>query len=121
MQFLDRRSFVFCVAAAALTGSAFAQDDKALVGTWNMTSETGEDPVAWALILKEVEGKLTASVGVGDEAQPVKDFTSAGGELKFKVPYQGADYEIALKATADKLSGTWSGGGDSGKTSGVKK
>jgi hypothetical protein len=51
----------------------------------------------------------------------VKDFTSSGDTIKFKVPYEGADYDIDLKATDDMLVGTWSGGGNSGKTSGTKK
>jgi len=31
-------------------------------------------------------------------------------------PYRGEDYDIELKATPEKLDGTWSGGGGSGTT-----
>lgn len=119
-QRISRRFFVLCLAIMVLAVSAPAQDYKPLIGNWNMTSESDGDPVKWTLILKESEGKLTADLGTAEGKQPAKDLTFADGVLKFKAPYQGADYDIELKATADKLDGTWSGGGDSGRTSGTK-
>jgi hypothetical protein len=121
VQPINRRFFIFCLAATLFAASASSQDAKSLVGTWSMTSETDDDPVAWTLILKQVEGKLTASVDSGQAEQPVKDFTSSDGVLRFKVPYEGVDYDIELKAAEDKLIGTWNGGGNSGKTAGTKK
>ena len=115
-----RRLFVFWLALALLAVSAHAQDYKSLLGKWSMTSESSGDPVKWTLILKDTEGKLTASLETGEGEQPAKDLTFTDGVLKFKAPYQDAYYDIELKATADKLDGTWSGGGDSGKTSGTK-
>jgi hypothetical protein len=103
-----------------LSVSAPAQDYKPFIGNWNMTSESDGDPIKWTLILKESEGKLTADLGTAEGKQPAKDLTFADGVLKFKAPYQGADYDIELKATADKLDGTWSGDGNSGRTSGTK-
>jgi hypothetical protein len=120
-QEISRRFFALCLAIMVLTVSAPAQDYKPLIGKWNMTSESSEgDPVEWTLILKQSEGKLTAGLATAEGEQPAKDLTFADGVLKFKAPYQGSDYDIELKATADKLDGTWSGGGDSGKTSGTK-
>jgi hypothetical protein len=119
-QEISRRFLALCLAIMVLTVSAHAQDYKPMIGTWNMTSESEGDPVKWTLILKESEGKLAADLATEDGKQPAKDVTFADGVLKFKAPYQGADYDIELKATADKLDGTWSGGGDSGKTSGTK-
>ncbi len=114
-----QRIFAICLVTSLIAISAFGQDYKALIGKWNMTSETNGDPVTWVLVLKEDSGKLAAFLG-DEGAQPAKDFTYKDGVLKFKVPYQGQDYDIELKADGDKLSGTWSGGGDSGKTSGTK-
>ena len=114
------RLFVLWLAVVLLAVSAHAQDYKSLIGKWNMTSENSGDPVKWTLILKDAEGKLTASLETGDGEQSAKDLTFADGVLKFKAPYQDAYYDIELKATADKLDGTWSSGGDSGKTSGTK-
>jgi hypothetical protein len=120
VQQISRRLFALSLAAMVLVVSAPAQDYKPLIGKWNMTSETNGDPVQWTLTLKETEGKLTASLDTGEGEQPAKNLSYADGVLKFKAPYQDVDYDIELKAAADKLSGTWSGGGDSGKTSGTK-
>jgi hypothetical protein len=120
VQQISRRLFALSLAAMVLVVSAPAQDYKPLIGKWNMTSETNEDPVQWSLTLKETEGKLTASLDTGEGEHPAKDLSYADGILKFKAPYQDVDYDIELKAAADKLSGTWSGGGNSGKTSGTK-
>ncbi len=119
-QEISRRFFALGLTIMVLAVYAPAQDYKPLIGSWNMTSESEGDPVKWTLILKESEGKLTADLATEEGKQPAKDLTFADGVLKFKAPYQGVDYDIALKATADKLDGTWSGGGDSGKTSGIK-
>jgi hypothetical protein len=100
--------------------SAFSQDHKPLVGKWNMTSETSGDPVSWILVLKDDSGELKASLAGDEGEQAVKDLTFQNGVLKFKAPYQGDYYDIELKVTGEKLVGTWSGGGDSGQTSGIK-
>jgi hypothetical protein len=112
--------FLVCIALAMTTVAARAQDYKSLLGKWNMTSETDGDPVAWILILKESDRRLTATLGTDEGAPAAKDFTYVDGVLKFKVPYQGEYYDIELKANGEKLDGKWSGKGDSGKTSGVK-
>jgi hypothetical protein len=85
-----------------------------------MTSETDGDPVNWTLLLKDTDGKLTASMVSGENEIPVKSFSYTDGVLKFKVPYEGQDYDIELKAVAEKLAGTWSGDGNSGRTTGTK-
>jgi hypothetical protein len=101
--------------------SALGQDYKALIGKWNMTSETNGDPVKWTLVLKENNGQLAAFFMTDEGERPAKDFSYADGVIKFKAPYQDEYYDIELKATKEKLDGTWSGGGDSGKTSGTKE
>jgi hypothetical protein len=115
-----QRIVLVCVVLLATTVSALAQDYKTLLGKWSMTAETDGDPVAWTLVLKENDGRLTAVLGTEEGAPAVKDFTYTNGVLKFKVPYQGEYYDIELKANGEKLDGKWSGKGDSGKTSGVK-
>jgi hypothetical protein len=100
--------------------SVVGENYNALIGKWNMTSETGGDPVNWTLTLKESDGKLTATLATDAGETPAKDFTYTDGVLKFKAPYEGEDYDIELKAGSDKLVGTWSGGGNSGRTSGKR-
>ena len=115
-----RRVLVVCIMALATFVCARAQEQKDLIGKWNMVSETDGDPVKWTLELKEVDGKLSAFLVTEDGEAAAKDFTYSEGVLKFKAPYQGEDYDIELRAKDDKLEGTWSGGGTSGRTSGTK-
>ncbi len=105
-----------CLAAAAL----LAQDYKPLLGKWDMTSETDGDPVHWTLMFKETDGKLSATLVAGDNEVPAGAFSYTDGVLKFKVPYEGEEYDIELKSADGKLTGTWSGGGNSGRTTGTK-
>jgi hypothetical protein len=109
------------LALVILAFSLSAQSDyKSFVGKWNMTSETDGDPVHWTLVLKDTDGKLTASLVAGDNEMPATSFSYSEGVLKFKVPYEGEEYDIELKADGpDKLKGTWNGGGNSGGNSGV--
>jgi hypothetical protein len=109
-------SLLTIVAALVLIG----QDYKSLLGKWQMTSETDGDNVKWALVLKETDGKLTATLAADQGEVPAKDFVYADGVMKFKAPYQDDYYDIELKVTGDKLVGTWSGGGNSGRTTGEK-
>jgi hypothetical protein len=113
-----------CIAAFitlfVLAPVAAAQDHSALIGKWNMTSETEGDPVHWTLVLKDADGKLTAAMASEQGEMVAKNFSYADGVLKFSVPYEGEDYMIELKLTDAKLDGTWSGGGGSGKTYGTK-
>lgn len=116
-----RRTLAICLLTCLAALALLAQDYKSLLGKWNMTSETGGDPVNWTLLLKEADGKLAGALAAGDNEMPAKDFSYVDGVLKFKVPYQGEDYDIELKAAGDgKLKGTWSGGGNSGPTTGAK-
>ena len=116
-----QRIVLICVTLIVTTTvSALAQNYKTLLGKWSMTSETDGDPLAWTLVLKEVDGRLTAVLATDEGTPAVKDFTFSNGVLKFKVPYEGEYYDIELKATGEKLDGKWSGNGNSGKTSGTK-
>jgi hypothetical protein len=119
-QKISRQIFALCLGLLVLAVSAHGQDYKPLLGKWNMTSESSEQPVKWTLTLQESEGKLTGLLSVGEGEQPAKDLTFVSGVLKFAAPYQGNYYDIELKATDNKLDGTWDGGGDSGKTYGTK-
>lgn len=109
-----------CVLTLFAVSFCLAQDKAALVGKWNMTSETNGDPVHWTLVLKDAHGKLEGLLTTDQSEQPAKDFQYEAGVITFKAPYQGQDYDIQLKLVGDRLDGTWSGNGDSGRTSGTK-
>src|ERR1700736_3396066 len=119
-QKIVRRITAAWLVAFVLVVSIPGQDYKPIIGKWNMTSETSGDPVPWVLVLKDDGGELKAWLTAGEGEQAAKDFTYQNGVLKFKAPYQGDYYDIELKVAGDKLAGTWSGGGNSGQTSGTK-
>jgi hypothetical protein len=116
--------FLFLLSAIVLPAkqAGSKSEAKALVGSWKMTSTTPDgDSISWTLRVNDSNGKLTAFItGVDGTEQPVKDLDTAEGKIRFKVPYQGEDYDINLTMDGDHLVGTWSGNGDSGKTSGVR-
>lgn len=117
-----QRVTAVCLLTVLTVFSVSAQDYKALIGRWSMASENeGGDPVNWTLVLKDSDGKLSGSLAAGEGEQIAKNFSYENGVLRFKAPYQGQDYDIELKVVAGKLDGTWSGGGNSGKTSGAKQ
>jgi hypothetical protein len=108
-------------ASAQSTGSS-ESEHQALLGTWDMTSEVdGGDPVKWVLILRDQDGKLQGLLTTDGGEQPAKDFALADHTIHFKAPYQGEEYLIELKLDGAHLSGTWSGDGNSGNTTGVKR
>lgn len=116
-----RRLVLSYLAACLFALAAFAQDYKALLGKWSMTSETdGGESVNWTLVLKDDDGKLAAYLSADSGEQAAKNFSYKDGVLKFEAPYQGDYYDLDLKVSGDKLDGTWSGNGDSGRTTGVK-
>jgi hypothetical protein len=115
-----RYLLALCIATLFTLTLAQAQDHNSLAGRWNMTSETDTDPVSWILVLKDTDGKLTAVLESEEGELAPKEMTDEGGVIKFRAPYQGEDYDIELKLVGDRLDGTWSGGGNSGKTHGTK-
>ena len=115
-----QKFLALCVLTFLTASFCLAQDNAALAGKWNMTSETNGDPVHWTLVLKDENGKLTGFLTTDESEQPAKDFKYDASVITFKAPYQGQDYDIRLKLVGDKLDGTWSGGGDSGRTTGTK-
>ncbi len=87
------------LALVILAFSLSAQSDyKPLLGKWNMTSETDGDPVHWTLMSQETDGKLSATLVAGDNEMPAGTFSYTDGVLKFKVPYEGEEYDIELKS-----------------------
>lgn len=111
--------------AAAFTLSAQSNTkagDHDLVGKWKMMSFSPDgDPIPWSLNIKEADGKLAATLDTENQGEaPARDFNVIGEKVHLKAPYEGEDYDIDLKLDAGKLTGTWSGNGDSGKTTGER-
>jgi hypothetical protein len=100
-------------------------DHSSPAGAWKMISETPDgDAIDWSLTIKGRDGgtwtATSATPGQQNE-MAAKDFTVTGDKIHFKTTYQEQDYDIDLTLSGDKLQGTWSGNGDSGKTSGTRR
>lgn len=110
--------------ASVLAPSVQAQekaDHSSIAGLWKMTSETPDgDSLPWNLTIKQEDGKWAATSATDQGETAAKDVTVTGNKIHFKTPYQDQDYDIDLTLTGDKLEGTWSGGSDSGKTTGTR-
>ncbi len=95
----------------------FAAAASSLAGRWEVTSSTSYgDTYHLTLIMSESEGKLAGRLILPDgnevELQNVK---LDGDQLTFEVWIQGSSYAVQTKVEGDTLTGTWQGGGDSGK------
>jgi hypothetical protein len=108
-------TIMLCIAVAR------PQEDRPLVGKWKMVSTTSDGgEVPWTLTIDYADGKYGATAASGEGENPAKDLKVDGTNVTLIVPYQGEDYEIKLRLADDKLSGTWSGNGQSGETKGMK-
>jgi hypothetical protein len=111
-----------CLALAPATLPAESQPDAAkLVGAWNMNSLTPDgDSVPWKLTLKQQDGKWVGSIASDQGQNPISNVKVDGTKIHFTTPYQGEYYDQDLELQGGKLVGTWSGNGNSGKTTGER-
>lgn len=124
---VTRRSALFKFFAAIgmcsmiLTGTALAQAPNALAGKWKMVSSTADGDIPWTLTISYADGKYSATVTRNGEGEgPVKNLKVDGTSIHFRVPYEDSEYDIDLKLEGDSLTGTWSGGDNSGATKGQR-
>ena len=78
------------------------------------------DSVPWRLTLKEQGGKLVGTIGGEQGDAPLSNLKVEGSKIHFTTPYDGEDYDQDLEMEGTKLVGTWSGNGNSGKTTGER-
>jgi hypothetical protein len=78
------------------------------------------DQVNWTLSIAQENGKYSAIVDGSDGESAAKDVKVDGANIHLRTSYQDEDYDIDLKLDGDKLTGTWSGNGNSGETKGTK-
>ncbi len=76
--------------------------------------------VDWTLTMKQDGDTWIATVSANDADAPGKEVKVAGDSLHMKTPYGGDYYDVDVKLDGDKLTGKWSGNGDSGATTGTR-
>jgi len=114
---------VLLMAAFMLAAKSDAKaGNQDLVGKWKMTSLSPDgDPIPWSLNIKEADGKLVATLDTENQGEAAANgFTVTGEKIRLKAPYEGEEYDIDLTLNDGKLTGTWSGNSDSGKTTGER-
>ena len=123
---LNRKLFLVALCAFVVSSLVPLQgqdkpDPAKLAGDWKMTSLTPDgDPISWKLSLKQQDGKWVGTMASDQGEAAVKDLTVNGTKLHFTAPYDGEDYAEDLDLQGEKLVGTWSGNGNSGKTTGER-
>lgn len=116
-----RAVYTVLLAFSIVVSLASAQQAQGLVGRWKMisTTESG-DTVNWTLLMKQDGMTWSATVSSQEGEAPAKELKVDGESVHMKTPYNGATYDIDLKLEGDKLTGKWSGNGDSGLTKGTR-
>lgn len=105
---------LFTLAAAGLAAAS------AVAGTWDVVSLTPDgDEMHGTLTLTESDGKLSATFVADDGDWKVSNVKFEDNVLSFTVSRDDA-YNVSLKVNGDKMEGTWSGQGDSGKVTATR-
>jgi hypothetical protein len=117
-------SALLMVTFAVLSSGAAASraaDAPELAGKWKMASVTPDgSTIGWTLTMKHEGDAWTATVGGLGADAPAKEVKVDGASVHMKTPYNEEFYDIDLKLDGDKLTGKWSGNGDSGATTGAR-
>lgn len=94
---------------------------KSIVGTWDCVTNTADGEMKWVLVVKEEGGKLSGTATGDRGALDLIDPRLDGDVFSFKADVDGVTYTVKLRLSGDRISGTWSGNGDSGPMSGVRR
>jgi len=101
------------VGLALVTPAAFAGDDPAL-GAWDVVATTPNGEIPSVMTVALVDGAVEVQIELDGVLRTVSDEKLQDGVLSLKVMYEGTLYDIQAKVDADSMTGTWSGGGNSG-------
>lgn len=109
------------LAALAAAVPAHAQE-KAFLGTWNITGDAPRENFVYWLEVKEDAGKLSAMfLNRGGSPVPAEEVKVTDGELTFVLPGRGERRpQVRLRASGDKLTGTVTSGDNSVPVTGVR-
>jgi hypothetical protein len=101
------------VAAPAMAGIA---------GRWEATSTMNDgNKVRSLLTIKETDGKVEASLAMGNRTVPVDKVAFAESQLSFRLVFEGTAVTVKAKLEGDKLTGAWTAeGGETGPVVAVR-
>jgi hypothetical protein len=104
---------------AAIALLAMAATD--VVGTWDCISTTEDGSQSrWKIKVDESGGRLSGRAAGERGEYPLRDVSFTQGILTFKITLDMVDYSVKAKVEANKLDGTWSGGGETGSLKGTR-
>jgi hypothetical protein len=108
--------FILLPAALLLAGSAVA-------GSWTVTATEASGNVStWTLAVKEEGGRLSGTLSNRDGAQlALIDPTENGSAFSFKVRINETVYAVETKIDGNKMTGKFTGAGDSGTVTAVRQ
>ncbi len=107
------------ILAASLLVAAVVFAASSPVGRWKLTADTPDGLQPFVLVVKEADGKLTATFE-GSEAFQIKETRFENDTLTLTLDVNGAVYTVTLKVDGDKMEGTWKGEDNGGKVSGTR-
>jgi glutamine cyclotransferase len=114
--------YTVAVLALMTLAAAWLAAAPAVVGTWECVSTTPDDAdLHWTLTVTESDGKLSATATGETGDSNLNDVTFDGKVLSFTATLDSGTYTVKVNVAGDKMEGTWSGAGDSGKVTGSRK
>jgi hypothetical protein len=90
-----------------------------IAGKWDVTSVTAEgQQIKTVLTVAEAEGKLTATLKLGERDLPISNVALTGDQFSFRLMWGETGVAVKVKVAGDSLEGAWTA--DSGDTGSVK-
>ncbi len=119
---MNRMAMVFLVAVVLAGAGWLVAAEKAVVGTWQVTSDSpGGEEYRWTLTVKQEDGKLSGTLSGSIGQFELQELKAEGETFSCKVTVGGDAYTIEGKVSGDKLEGTWKGGGAQGLIKGTRQ
>lgn len=89
-----------------------------VAGRWDITSVTNEgEKLKSVLTLAESEGKITASLAMGEQNIPLENVSATAEQISFRLMWGSTGVNVKAKFDGDKLAGSWTA--DSGETGAI--
>lgn len=93
-----------------------------IAGRWDVTSVTNEgEKLKSVLTLSENEGKITATLVMGEQSIPLENVSATAEQISFRLMWGSTGVIVKAKFDGDKMSGSWTAdSGETGAVSGVR-